>query len=77
MWTWLLIVTPTKKITYFKLSKGKSDSLGDDLEAVGVKSDFAYRKKISVKNKSSNYKGTPEQNEKMLVLLKKGKLVEP
>lgn len=69
--------TPTKKVAYFKLYKGKSDSLVDALEAVGAKSDFAYRKKIAVKNKVKNYKGTAEQNNKLLALLKKGKLIKP
>ena len=36
-----------------------------------------YRKKIAVKNKIKDYKGTPEQNEKMLRLLKSGKLIKP
>ena len=71
------IPTQSTKTAYFKAYKGKSDSLGDALEAVGAKSDFAYRKKIAVKNKISNYKGTAEQNGKLLALLKKGKLVKP
>ena len=71
------VFTSTKKVAYFKLYKGKSDSLVDALEAVGAKSDFAYRKKIAKKNKITNYKGTAEQNNKMLALLKKGKLIKP
>lgn len=71
------VPTPTKKVAYFKLYKGKSDSLVDALEAVGAKSDFSYRKKIASKNKIKDYKGTLEQNEKMLVLIKKGKLIKP
>lgn len=69
--------TPTKKVAYFKAYKGKSDSLVDALETVGAKSDFAYRKKIAQKNKVKAYKGTAEQNNKLLVLLKKGKLIKP
>ena len=71
------VPTPTKKAAYFKQYKGKSDSLVDALEAIGAKSDFAYRKKIAQKNKITNYKGTAEQNGKLLALLKKGKLVKP
>ena len=71
------VPTQSTKTAYFKQYKGKSDSLVDALEAVGAKSDFAYRKKIASKNKIKDYKGTAEQNEKMLVLLKKGKLVKP
>ena len=68
---------PSVKAAYFKAYKGKSDSLVDALESVGAKSDFVHRKKIAQKNKITNYKGTPEQNEKMLALLKKGKLIKP
>ena len=68
---------PSTKTAHFKQYKGKSDSLVDALEAIGAKSDFAYRKKIAVKNKVKDYKGTAEQNEKMLALLKKGKLIKP
>ena len=70
----------TKKRTslkYFKTYKGVSESIVDALEAIGAKSDFSYRKKIAAKNKIKDYKGTPEQNVKMLALLKKGKLVKP
>ncbi len=69
--------TSNDKVAYFKAYKGKSDSLVDALEAVGAKTDFAYRKKIAAKNKITNYKGTAEQNTKLLALLKKGKLVKP
>ena len=71
------IPTQSTKTVYFKPYKGKSDSLVDALEAVGAKSDFAYRKKIASKNKIKDYKGTSEQNGKLLALLKKGKLVKP
>ncbi len=69
--------TPTDEAVYFKAYKGTSDSLVDALEAVGAKSDFAYRKKIAQKNKVKNYKGTAEQNNKLLAFLKKGKLIKP
>lgn len=67
----------SKSLKYFKAYKGDSESIVDALEAIGAKSDFSYRKKIAAKNKIKDYKGTPEQNEKMLALLKKGKLVKP
>lgn len=67
----------SKSLKYFKAYKDDSKSIVDALEAIGAKSDFSYRKKIAAKNKIKDYKGTPEQNEKMLVLLKKGKLVKP
>lgn len=71
------VPTQSTKTAYFKQYKGKSDSLVDALEAVGAKSDFAFRKKIAQKNKITNYKGTAEQNNKLLALLKKGKLIKP
>lgn len=69
--------TPSTKTAYFKPYKGTSDSFVDALESIGAKSDFAYRKKIAQKNKITNYKGTAEQNSRLLELLKKGKLVKP
>ena len=71
------VPTPTKKVAYFKPYKGKSDSLVDALEAVGAKSDFAYRKKIAKANGIKTYIGTASQNTKLLNLLKKGKLIKP
>lgn len=65
------------KTAYFKAYKGKSDSLVDALEAVGAKSDFAYRKKIAKANGIKTYIGTASQNTKLLNLLKKGKLIKP
>lgn len=79
--SFLGVLRPKKKkstsLKYFKAYKGDSESIVDALEAIGAKSDFSYRKKIASKNKIKDYKGTPEQNEKMLALLKKGKLVKP
>lgn len=79
--SFLGVLRPKKKkstsLKYFKAYKGDSESIVDALEAIGAKSDFSYRKKIAAKNKIKDYKGTPEQNEKMLALLKKGKLVKP
>lgn len=79
--SFLGVLRPKKKkstsLKYFKAYKGDSKSIVDALVAIGAKSDFSYRKKIAAKNKIKDYKGTPEQNEKMLALLKKGKLVKP
>lgn len=78
--SFLGVLRPKKKknkVICFKTYKGDSLSIVDALEAIGAKSDFDYRKKIAVKNKIKDYKGTPEQNEKMLALLKKGKLIKP
>ncbi|MDD7358660.1 MAG: CHAP domain-containing protein [Eubacterium coprostanoligenes] len=78
--SFLGVLRPKKKksaVKCFKSYKGDSLSIVDALEAIGAKSDFDYRKKIAVKNKIKDYKGAPEQNEKMLALLKKGKLIKP
>lgn len=79
--SFLGVLRPKKKksasLKYFKAYKGDSESIVDALEAMGAKSDFSYRKKIALKNKIKDYKGTPEQNEKMLRLLKTGKLIKP
>lgn len=79
--SFLGVFRPKKKkstsLKYFKAYKGDSESIVDALEAIGAKSDFSYRKKIAAKNKIKDYKGTPEQNEKMLRLLKTGKLIKP
>lgn len=79
--SFLGVLRPKKKkstsLKYFKAYKGDSKSIVDALEAIGAKSDFSYRKKIAAKNKIKDYKGTPEQNEKMLRLLKTGKLIKP
>lgn len=79
--SFLGVLRPKKKkstsLKYFKAYKGDSESIVDALEAIGAKSDFSYRKKIAAKNKIKDYKGMPEQNGKMLALLKKGKLVKP
>lgn len=79
--SFLGVLRPKKKkstsLKYFKTYKGDSGSIVDALEAIGAKSDFSYRKKIAAKNKIKDYKGTPEQNEKMLRLLKTGKLIKP
>lgn len=79
--SFLGVLRPKKKkstsLKYFKAYKGDSESIVDALEAIGAKSDFFYRKKIAAKNKIKDYKGTPEQNGKMLRLLKTGKLIKP
>lgn len=78
--SFLGVLRPKNKkstVKRFKTYKGDRLSIVDALEAIGAKSDFDYRKKIAVKNKIKDYKGAPEQNEKMLALLKKGKLIKP
>ena len=63
--------------TYFKKCSAKETSLVDGLKSVGVKNPtLAYRKKIATLNGIKNYDGDAKDNEKMLALLKKGKLIK-
>ena len=60
--------------SYYKKYTGKSGSIVDALKAIGVDSSYDYRKTIAKKNGINNYSGTASQNEKLLSLLKQGKL---
>ena len=63
--------------TYFPLFKTNSCSIVDGLKSIGVDSSFAYRQRIAVANNVANYKGTAPQNDKLVSLGKKGKLIKP
>ena len=69
------VTTSTKK--YFPKTNYKGYSLVDGLKSVKATSTFAYRKKIAKANGISLYLGLPNQNTKLLNLLKKGKLIKP
>ncbi len=69
--------TNVSRETYFPVFKLNSVSIVDCLRSIGVDSTFAYRKKIAVKNSIANYKGTAPQNDKLVSLGKKGKLIKP
>lgn len=64
----------TTTTSYYKKYIGSSGSLVDALKAIGVNSSYDNRKAIAKKNGISNYEGTASQNEKLLSLLKQGKL---
>lgn len=59
---------------YLENSSYKGNSIVDALKQIGVDSSFEHRKKIAERNNITNYRGTPEQNTKLLNLLKQGKL---
>lgn len=61
---------------YYPIPDYTGNSLVDALKDIGVDSSFAYRTKIATKNGISNYKGSSLQNNKLLKLLKKGKLLK-
>ena len=59
---------------YLENSSYKGNSIVDALKQIGVDSSFEHRKRIAERNNITNYRGTPEQNIKLLNLLKQGKL---
>lgn len=67
----------TTSVNYFKKYTGKSVSIVDALQAIGVDSRYSYRKKIAAANGITGYLGTPNQNTKMLLKLKMGVLIKP
>ena len=65
---------PSASAEYYPRYTGKSGSIVDALEHLKIDSSYAHRKKIALANGIKDYKGTPEQNTRMLEWLKKGKL---
>ncbi len=65
-----------KSVKYYPKYSGKSLSIVDALNSLGVNSSYSNRKKIALKNAITGYKGTAAQNEKMLALLRRGKLIK-
>lgn len=59
---------------YYETYTGKSGSIVDALNAIGVDSSKANRSQIAKTNGIENYFGTAKQNTEMLDLLKNGKL---
>ncbi len=64
-------------VTYFPKYTGHTVSIVTALQSMRIDSNYNYRKTIAKANGITNYTGTPEQNTKMLDLLKTGKLVKP
>lgn len=69
--------TNVSRETYFPVFKSSSCSIVDCLKSIGVDSSFAYRKRIANKNGVANYRGSSPQNDKLVSLGKKGKLIKP
>lgn len=65
---------PSVSAAYYPKYTGKSGSIVDALNHLKIDSSYAHRKRIAVANDIKDYRGTPEQNTKMLHLLKAGKL---
>lgn len=73
-------VKPTTNVsreTYFPVFKSSSCSIVDCLKSIGADSSYAYRQRIATKNGVANYKGSAPQNDKLVSLGKKGKLMKP
>lgn len=63
--------------TYFPVFRSSSCSIVDCLKSIGVDSSYSYRQRIASKNGVANYRGTAPQNDKLVSLGKKGKLMKP
>ena len=73
-----LVTGSTPSVSYYSKCKSTCDSLVDALSSVGVKdTSKAFRTKIAKANGIASYSGTASQNEKLLKLLKQGKLIKP
>lgn len=66
------------KSNYFTKYTGNTLSIVIALQEIGEENtSFAYRKRIATVNNIENYKGTYDQNIKLVTLLKQGKLIKP
>lgn len=66
----------TTTTKYYIACDKKHTSIVNALNSIKVNSSFSYRSKIAKKNNIKLYIGTARQNNKMLDLLKKGKLIK-
>ena len=64
-----------ESVKYLSNPGYKGVSIVDGLNQINVDSSYSYRSKLAKVNEISNYKGTADQNTKMLNLLKQGKLI--
>lgn len=79
-----LFLTPVKEekpmekesVVYFKKYTGKKEGIVAILDDKGYDSSFASREKIAKLNGIKDYKGTAEQNTKMVKLIREGKLIK-
>ena len=67
---------PEPQVNYYPRYIGSSVSIVDGLQSVGIESSFANRQKIAAKNGITGYRGSAEQNNKLLFLLKDGRLIK-
>ena len=62
---------------YFPPTPYNGPSIVDGLKAIDAEYNFDYRTRIAEINDIESYTGTPEQNNHMLNLLKRGMLLRP
>ena len=78
---WDKYAKPSEKVlvlgSYFPKYTGTTYSIVNALQTLKIDSNYNYRKTIAKVNGINDYSGTPEQNTRMLNLLKEGKLVKP
>ncbi len=67
---------PQSQVSYYPRYTGDSVSIVEGLKAVGIESSFANRQKIATKNRITGYRGSADQNNRLLSLLKSGKLIK-
>lgn len=70
------VPAPQPQVSYYPRYTGSSVSIVDALQAVGIENSFVNRETIANKNGITDYRGSAEQNNKMLSLLKSGKLIK-
>lgn len=72
-----MLTTAASAASCFPQYTGGSPSIAAALDALGADSSYAGRAKIAEANGITGYRGTAEQNTRMLELLRQGKLIDP
>ena len=67
---------PVASVQYYPKYSGTSASIVAALKSLNIDSSYSYRKKIAAKNGITGYAGNASQNNKMMTLLKQGKLTK-
>ena len=67
---------PQPQVNYYPRYAGNSISIVDALKEICEDSSFANRQKIAEKNGITGYRGSADQNNKLLSLIKNGKLIK-
>lgn len=75
--TFSALTVPAGAATCFPQYTGSSGSIAAALDAVGADPSYTSRSRIAAANGISGYRGTADQNIRMLELLKRGTLVDP